>query len=232
MNEVAAGAGALSALWLGILTSISPCPLATNIAAVSFLGKQFRSPARVTLSGLAYVAGRMAAYLGLGFLLVAGLLSAPGLSGFLQRSMNRILGPVLILTGMILLDLLALPSPGGGRAGGRVREKAGKGGILGAGVLGILFALSFCPVSAALFFGSLVPLSVRAGSPVVYPLLFGFGTGIPVVAFALMIAFGMRSLDAVFRGVTRVELWARRITGAVFILAGIYYAAVYIFEVL
>jgi cytochrome c-type biogenesis protein len=102
----------------------------------------------------------------------------------------------------------------------------------GAGLLGILFALSFCPVSAALFFGSLLPLSVNGNSPVFYPLLFGLGTGIPVVAFAVMIAFGMRSIEAVFRGVTRIELWVRRITGAIFIIAGLYYSAVYIFEAL
>ena len=211
--------GAVSALWLGILTSMSPCPLATNIAAVSYIGRQYRSPARVTFSSLAYVLGRMGAYLGLGALLVAGLLSAPGLSMFLQKSMNKILGPVLILTGMVLLDLLRFPTLGGG-VGEKMREKAGQGGIPGAGLLGILFALSFCPVSAALFFGSLLPLSVAKDSPVFYPLLFGFGTGIPVIAFAVMIAFGMRSIEAVFRGVTRVELWVRRITGAVFIVAG------------
>lgn len=225
--------GAASALWLGILTAVSPCPLATNIAAVSFIGKQYRSTSRVVLSGLAYVFGRMAAYLGLGAVLVAGILSTPMLSGFLQKSMNKILGPVLILAGMVLLDLLRFPTfGGGGSIGEKMREKAGTGGLPGAVFLGILFALSFCPVSAALFFGSLVPLSVAKDSPVIYPLLFGFGTGIPVIAFAVMIAFGMRSIEAVFRGVTRVELWVRRIAGAVFIVAGIYYAAVYIFEVL
>jgi len=223
--------GAASALWLGILTSMSPCPLATNVAAVSYIGRQYRSPAKVAFSGLAYVLGRMGAYLALGALLVAGLLSAPGLSAFLQKSMNKILGPVLILAGMVLLDLLRFPTLGGG-IGVKTREKAGRGGILGAGLLGVLFALSFCPVSAALFFGSLLPLSLGSGSPVFYPLLFGFGTGIPVIVFAVMIAFGVRSVEAVFRGVTRVELWVRRITGAVFLVAGLYYTAVYIFEVL
>ncbi len=223
--------GAVSALWLGILTAMSPCPLATNIAAVSYIGKQYRRTSVVVLSGLAYVFGRMAAYLGLGAVLIAGILSTPRLSGFLQKSMNKILGPVLILAGMVLLDLLRFPSSGGG-IGEKMREKAGKDGLLGAVLLGVLFALSFCPVSAALFFGSLIPLSVAKDSPVIYPLLFGFGTGIPVIVFAVMIAFGMRSIEAVFRGVTRVELWVRRITGAVFIVAGLYYAAVYIFEVL
>ena len=222
--------GALSALWLGILTSLSPCPLATNIAAVSYIGRQYRSPARMTFSSLAYVLGRMGAYLGLGALLVAGLLSAPRISMFLQKSMNKVLGPVLILAGLILLELLRFPTFRGG--GETMREKAGQGGISGAGLLGILFALSFCPVSAALFFGSLIPLSVSGNSPVFYPLLFGFGTGIPVIVFAVMIAFGMRSIEAVFRGVTRAELWVRRITGAVFIVAGLYYSAVYIFEAL
>lgn len=223
--------GAASALWLGILTSLSPCPLATNIAAVSYIGRQYRSPAMVTLSGLAYVLGRMGAYLVLGALLVAGVLSAPGISMFLQKSMNKALGPILILAGMILLELLRFPTSGGG-IGEKMQEKAVQGGIPGAVLLGILFALSFCPVSAAMFFGSLVPLSVTKESPVFYPLLFGFGTGIPVIAFAAMIAFGVRSIEAVFRGVTRIELWVRRITGAVFIVAGIYYAAVHIFEVL
>jgi len=223
--------GAVSALWLGILTAVSPCPLATNIAAVSFIGKQYRRTSVVLLSGLAYVLGRMATYLGLGAVLIAGILSTPGLSGFLQKSMNKILGPVLILAGMVLLGLLRFPTFGGG-IGEKMREKAGKGGLLGAALLGALFALSFCPVSAALFFGSLIPLSVAKDSPVIYPLLFGFGTGIPVIAFAVMIAFGMRSIEAAFRGVTRIELRVRRIVGAVFIVAGIYYAAVYIFEVM
>ena len=135
--------GAVSALWLGILTSMSPCPLATNIAAVSYIGRQYRSPAKMTFSSLAYVLGRMGAYLALGALLVAGLLSAPGMSMFLQKSMNKILGPVLILAGMVLLDLLRFPTFGRG-IGEKMREKAGQGGIPGAGLLGILFALSFC----------------------------------------------------------------------------------------
>lgn len=218
-------------MWLGILTSISPCPLATNIAAVSFIGKQFASAPRVALSGVVYVLGRMLAYAGLGSFLVAGLLSAPTLSGLLQNSMNRILGPLLILVGMVLLELLRFRLPGGG-VGEKMQERAGRGGIFGAGFLGIVFALSFCPVSAALFFGSLIPLSVKHGSGIVFPLLFGVGTGLPVAVFAMMIALGARSIGVVFRDLSRVERWARRITGAVFLVVGIYYSLVYIFEVI
>jgi cytochrome c biogenesis protein CcdA len=223
--------GAASALWLGVLTSISPCPLATNVAAVSFIGKQFASAPRVALSGLFYVLGRMLAYLGLGAALIAGLMSAPYLSEFLQKSMNKILGPVLILVGMVLLDLLRFNLPGGG-VGERMQERVGRGGIWGAGLLGLVFALSFCPVSAALFFGSLIPLAVKHGSGVLFPLVFGVGTGLPVIVFAMMIALGARSVGVLFQKLTRAELWARRITGAIFIALGIYYVLAHIFEML
>jgi cytochrome c-type biogenesis protein len=223
--------GVASALWLGVLTSISPCPLATNVAAVSFIGKQFSSAPRVALSGLFYVLGRMLAYLVLGTVLVAGLLAAPQLSAFLQKSMNKVLGPILILVGMVLLDLIRFRLAGAG-VSANLQERAGRGGVLGAGLLGFLFALSFCPVSAALFFGSLIPLSVQHGSAIVFPLVFGVGTGLPVIVFALMVALGAKSIGTLFQKVTRAELWARRITGAVFIAAGIYYTLVFIFEVL
>lgn len=221
--------GAASAFWLGILTSISPCPLATNIAAVSFIGRQFDRAPKVAFSGLSYVLGRMLAYAGIGGLLVAGLLTAPALSGFLQKHMNRILGPLLVLVGMVLLDLLRVSFPGGG-VSGRMQARAERGGIWGAGVLGFVFALSLCPISAALFFGSLVPLSVRHGSPVLFPLLYGVGTGLPVLVLAGMIAAGARSIGAVFRELSRVERWARRITGIVFIGAGIHFTLRYVFE--
>ena len=222
--------GVASAFWLGILTSISPCPLATNIAAVSFIGKQFTSAPRVALSGIFYVLGRMLAYLCLGAALIAGILSAPQLSVFLQKYMNRILGPVLILVGMVLLELLRYNLTGGA-VGERMQERAGKGGVWGAGLLGFLFALSFCPVSAALFFGSLIPLSVKDGSSVLYPMMYGAGTGLPVIVFAMMIAFGAKSISALYRKLTRVEFWARRVTGAIFIAVGVYYSLRYIFEV-
>ena len=226
----AAFLGVASALWLGILTSISPCPLATNIAAVSFIGKQFTSAPRVALSGISYVLGRMLAYLCLGAALIAGILSAPQLSVFLQKYMNRILGPVLILVGMVLLELLRFNRTGG-VVGERMQERAGKGGVWGAGLLGFLFALSFCPVSAALFFGSLIPLSVKDGSSVLYPMMYGAGTGLPVIVFAMMIAFGAKSISALYQKLTRAEFWARRVTGAIFIAVGVYYSLIYIFEV-
>ncbi|HEY5996175.1 MAG TPA: aromatic aminobenezylarsenical efflux permease ArsG family transporter, partial [Candidatus Deferrimicrobiaceae bacterium] len=173
------GVAAGTALWLGFLTAISPCPLTTNIAAVSFIGRQYSHPARVTLAGLAYVSGRVAAYVALGALLAGGLLSAPAVSTFLQHWMNAVLGPILILVGMLLLGLLAFEAGAGSARGARMKERAAQGGVPGAFVLGVLFALSFCPISGALFLGSLVPLALTHEAPVFFPLLYGIGTGAP-----------------------------------------------------
>ncbi|MDY6913302.1 MAG: aromatic aminobenezylarsenical efflux permease ArsG family transporter [Planctomycetota bacterium] len=223
--------GIISALWLGILTSLSPCPLATNIAAISFIGKRVGSGRYVLLSGLAYTLGRMATYLGVGVVVVLGVLSIPGVSAFLQTYMNKILGPVLILAGMFLLGLIRL-RPAGVLAGRKVQEKAERGGLLAAGLLGIVFALSFCPVSAALFFGGLVPLALKHQSGVLFPLFYGVGTALPVIVFAVLLATGARFVGAAFNGLTQVEKWSRRITGATFIVVGIYYSLAYIFDLL
>jgi cytochrome c biogenesis protein CcdA len=219
---------ALSALWLGILTSISPCPLASNIAAVSFIGKRVSSTPQVLLSGLAYTIGRAVTYLALGALVVAGVLSIPGLSNFLQKYINKILGPILILVGMFLLELIRL-NISWSLASDKMQGRVEKAGVLGAGLLGILFALSFCPISAALFFGSLIPLSLKHGSRFLLPSLYGIGTAMPVAVFAVLIAIGAQSLGAAFTKLTQIEWWVRRITGAIFILVGIYYCLVFIF---
>lgn len=223
--------GIATAVWLGILTSISPCPLATNIAAVSYIGKQVTDIRRVILSGVVYSVGRMITYLAIGAIVVAGLLSIPSVSNFLQRYMIMIIGPILIVAGMFLLELI-----GSGLSGpsvGNTAEKiAGKGGVLGAGILGIIFALSFCPVSAALFFGSLIPLAINHESVILLPSLYGIGTGLPVLAFALLIAVSAKSVGYLFNKITVFELWARRITGLIFIIVGIYLTLKYIFNIL
>jgi len=223
--------GAATALWLGILTSISPCPLATNIAAVSYIGKRVGNIRAVILSGILYSFGRMLTYLLIGVIVVAGLLSIPQLSMFLQQYMNKILGPILILAGMFLLELMSFNFSGTGISQ-KIQKHAAKSGIWGAGLMGITFALSFCPVSAALFFGSLIPLSLRHESSIVLPSLYGIGTGLPVFFFAVLIALGARSVGTVFKKLTFFELWTRRITGIIFIGVGIYFSLKYIFQML
>ncbi len=222
---------AATALWIGVMTSVSPCPLATNVAAISFVGRRVASPGHVLAGGLLYTAGRAAAYTALGMLLVASLISAPIVSLALQKHMNRVLGPLLILVGMVLLDLIrvGIPGPGGSTTWGR--RWAGSGGVWGAGLLGILFALSFCPISAALFFGSLIPLAVKHESPLLLPALYGAGTAVPVLGFAVVTALGAKSLGGAFRRIAAAERWARFATGVIFVVVGIYYCLVHIFRV-
>ncbi len=213
--------GVATAFWLGLLTAVSPCPLATNIAAVSFLARRVDSPREVFLAGILYTLGRVLTYTVLGVLLATSALSAPGVSAALQSTVSRLLGPLLVLVGMILLGLLSLPSFGGG-AFETLTRRAEEMGLFGALLLGVMFSLAFCPVSAALFFGSLLPLAVNVGSGLLLPAVYGVATGLPVLVFALLIAFGVKSLSGVFGRVTRIELWARRITGAIFIGVGLY----------
>ena len=172
---------AASALWLGILTSVSPCPLATNVAAISFIGRRMEGERWVLVGGLLYTAGRVLTYTVLGVLLVSSVLSAPSVALVLQKYMNQILGPVLILIGMVLLEIISLGSFGSGLAA-RLQNRADRWGVLGALLLGVVFALSFCPVSAALFFGSLLTIAVKAKSGILLPAVYGIGTGLPISA--------------------------------------------------
>ncbi len=217
-----------TALWLGILTSISPCPLATNIAAISFIARDVGSTSRVLLNGVFYTFGRTLAYVLLGIVIVGSLLSVMETAQFLQVQMNKILGPALIVIGIFLLGFIRLPGLDLHLAE-RFGSRVGGVKLVGPVLLGVLFALSFCPVSAGLFFGSLIPLSLGAGSTLLLPTLFGIGTAVPVLAFAVLVALGAKSAARAFGKLRAFETWARRVTGVVFILAGAYLSAVYLF---
>jgi cytochrome c-type biogenesis protein len=210
-----------SAFWLGILTSISPCPLATNIAAVSFISRNLGSSKKVLWSGLLYAAGRMLTYVAIAIMAVASLLSLPEVSFFLETNMHKIIGPLLIVVGIILLDVLPFTFSAS-LVSNSMQEKAGKWGLWGSGILGIVFALTFCPFSAALFFGSLIPLAIDGKSAVLMPSVYGLGTALPVIAFAFVMAFGVKSIGRVFDKLTLIEKWVRKLTAVVFIGAGLY----------
>jgi cytochrome c biogenesis protein CcdA len=219
-----------TAAWLGILTAISPCPLATNVAAISFIGRQMGNKLAIFLSGILYTSGRVIAYLLLGYLISSGLFATGQISRFLQNYLNDILGPLLIILGMILLNLI-----GHGvsiqLAGAGIQQKAAKNGALYALPLGIHFALSFCPVSAGLFFGALIPLILKNNSPLTLPLIYGVGTAIPVVFFAFLVAYSSEMLGKAFNSLNKIEAFVRLFTGFIFIVAGIYYCLAHIYGI-
>lgn len=229
MNDIFAGY--LAALWLGILTAISPCPLATNIAAISFLSKKIVHPLAVLTACLAYTAGRMLAYALIGFLIIKSLLSVPVLATFLQQYMNKILGPILIVAGVFLLDAIKISLPGMSISEKHQGRFAGAG-VPGAFALGVVFALAFCPLSAGIFFGSLIPLAMAGGpAGMTMPLVYGAGTAIPALIFAVAIAVGAASVAHWFRKITALEPVVRKVTGIVFIVVGIYYVLTHIFQI-
>ena len=211
-----------TALWMGLLTSISPCPLATNVAAMSYVAREVGQSRRTLIAGLLYTLGRSLAYAGLAALLVGGLLSIPEVALFLQGRMNRILGPLLVVVGLVLLEWVRLPGFGSqlyDRIGGRLV----KAGLAGALPLGAVLALAFCPVSAGLFFGGLIPLALEHRSALWLPAIYGIGTGLPVVVFAVLVSAGLAWVGSAFHRLKAVERWARRVTAVVVVVVGLYY---------
>ena len=214
----------LTAAWLGILTSISPCPLASNITALFYItgGAGGGEPGKVLLKGVLYAVGRSVAYISVAGLLAWGVLSVPAIANFLQTYMNEALGPVLLMIGFILIGWLRLPGIGYFNKD-KVKNLADRAGTAGVGLLGFLLALSFCPVSAGLFFGGLVPLALADQSPVIMPAFYGLGTALPVIAVAVMVSAGADVTGRLFSITKGIDTWARRLTALVFFVAGGYY---------
>ena len=223
--------GLASAFWVGILTAISPCPLATNIAAISFISKKIENKKIVMMTGALYTLGRMATYIAIAYLVIGSILAIPGLSFFLQTQMVKIIGPLLIIIGAIMLELISIPLPSFG-GNGKFQKLFHHMGVWGAFPLGVLFALSFCPVSAALFFGSLIPLATKFSSTMLFSSMYGIGTGLPVFIFSILIAFGATSVGKIFQKVGKVEYWIRMITGVMLIIIGIYFVLTYVLRVI
>ena len=185
-------AAAAAAAWLGLMTSISPCPLATNIAAVSFLARRLDSQRRAVLGVIAYAVGRAAAYASVGLLVTWGLAAAPELSRILQRVLEPFIGPLLILVGLVLLGWMPVRLNFGPARPGAT-ESLIEWGLPGAFLLGVLFAVTFCPTSAALFFGSLLPLAVTSPTQLLLFVIYGLATAVPVGIVALAVLVGSNS---------------------------------------
>ncbi len=224
-------AAAVTALWAGVITSVSPCPLATNIAALTYISKHSGSHRLAVLAhGGLYALGRALAYVIIGFLLVKSLLSAPAFSFFMQKYGNQALSPVLVLAGMYMLDMF-----GRGFEGFNVfnlaKFKSGAGAASSL-LMGLVFALAFCPISAALYFGVILPLAAKNASPFYLPLLYGIGTALPVMGLAVILDLGLKKISAVTGLAARFEKYAKPATAWVFIACGVYLGLKDIFGVL
>ncbi len=215
----------LSALILGLMTAVSPCPLATNITAIAYISKDIDNKRKVFFNGLTYTLGRAVTYTGIGLIFYFGA-SQFQVSGFIQQWGEKLLGPILILIGLFMLDFIKIKFPGLGKLKERMEQKS-QSGFWGVLLLGIVFALAFCPYSGVLYFGMLIPITITSASGLYLPLIFALGTGLPVIIFAWFIAYTIGGVGEVYNKVKIFEIWFRRIVSIIFILAGLYFIMIY-----
>ena len=211
----------LSSLLIGILTSISPCPLATNITALAYISKDIKDTKRTIVNSLVYTLGRAFTYTLLVLLISFGL-SSFDIASIFQGWGDKVLGPVLIIIGLIMLDIIKINLKKG-KGTEKIQKWIEGKGYLGSFLLGMFFALAFCPYSGVMFFGMLIPLAIGSSMPIFLSLSFSLGTSIPVIMFAILLAFSVQGMSRVFNGVKNMEVIVRRVIGGVFVLAGIYY---------
>lgn len=228
LNEIAQNSEAplLAAFALGLLTAISPCPLATNITATAYIAKTISNKKKVLLSGFLYTLGRMFSYTFIGAIIYFGA-SKFQVAKLFQGNGEKYIGFVLIFIGLIMLDVIKLNFIKTGNFTETLSEKFKTKGLLGSFLLGALFALAFCPYSGALFFAMLIPLTLSADAGLALPILFSIGTGLPVILFAFVIAFSMEKLGLYFKAITKVEKVMRVVAGLTFVLTGLYYINIY-----
>lgn len=217
----------LAAFALGLLTAISPCPLATNITATAYIAKTITSKKKVLLSGLLYTFGRMFSYTALGALIYFGA-SKFQLAKLFQGNGEKFIGPVMIIIGLIMLDIIKLNFLSKGNLTEKLSEQFKGKGMLGSFLLGLVFALAFCPYSGALFFAMLIPMTLSAAEGLALPVVFAVGTGLPVILFSFVIAFSLQKLGRYFRAIQKLEKIMRIIAGVTFLLTGLYYINIYL----
>jgi cytochrome c-type biogenesis protein len=214
----------IAALALGLLTAIAPCPLATNITATAFIAKTINSKKKVLFSGLLYTLGRMFSYTVIGAIIYFGA-NTFQIAKIFQGNGEKYIGFVLVILGLIMLDIIKFNFIKGGNWVDQLSDQFKTKGLLGAFLLGALFALAFCPYSGALFFGMLIPMTIKSG--LAMPVAFSVGTGLPVILFAFVIAFSMEKLGIYFKAITKIEKIMRILAGVTFIVTGLYYINIY-----
>jgi len=216
----------LSAFILGLMTAISPCPLATNITATAYISKNISSKRKVLLSGLLYSLGRGFSYTAIGMALYFGA-SKFHIARFFNQNGEKFLGPLLILIGLIMLNVIKLKFLGNSAFQEKISEYFKDKGLLGSFLIGVIFSLAFCPYSGALFFGMLIPMTIASANGLYLPIVFAFGTGIPVILFTYLLAFTAGKVGIFFNRITKIEKLMRTLAGIVFIIIGFYYVFIF-----
>ena len=212
----------LTAFLLGLMTAISPCPLATNITATAYLSKDIGDKRRVMFNGVFYTLGRMFTYTALGLIFYFGA-SQFQVAKLLQNVGGMWLGKALVIIGIFMLDIIKIKVPGMNKLTSKIENKKGKKTYLDAFLLGLLFALAFCPYSGVLYFGGLIPMTIASPSGLLLPPVFAIATGLPVIIIAWLLAYSVSNVGKFYNKMSVFQKWFKWIVAAVFIIVGIYY---------
>ncbi len=212
----------LTAFLLGVLTSISPCPLATNITAIAYISKELKTIKNTLLNGLFYTLGRGISYTALATLIYFGI-SSFQISSIFEGWGDKVLGPILILISLIMLGVINIKLGVKSEKVEKIKEWLSRKGYIGSLLLGVLFALAFCPYSGVLFFGVLIPLLLNSPEGLLLPPLFALGTGLPVIIFSFLIAYSIKKVSQAFQVVQKVEKVMRYLIASIFMITGVYY---------
>ena len=216
---------AVTAFILGLMTAISPCPLATNISAIGFISRDIENRRRVFIKGLVYTLGRAVSYTGLGLILFFGA-SKMHVTMLFQGWGEKLLGPLLIIIGLLMLDFIKIRFPGFSGLTEKMGEHS-KRSYWGTLLLGMVFAMAFCPYSGVLYFAILIPMTITSISGLYLPVVFAIATGLPVIIFAWLLAYAVGNVGKLYNQIKTFELWFRRVVAVLFILVGVYYIAVF-----
>jgi len=213
----------LAAFFIGLMTAISPCPLTTNITAIAYTSKRIGNSKHTLLVGALYTLGRMATYILLAALIIWFGTNTQSIALFLQKYGEKTLGPLLLIVGIIMLDIIKFNFLKESNRLNKLKENLANKGFIGSFLLGAVFALAFCPFSAVLFFGMFIPIALHAGDWLVLPAIFGFATGLPVLIFSFILVYSATKLGTVIGKIQTFDKWFRKIAAITFILAGLYY---------
>ena len=216
---------AITAFILGLMTAISPCPLATNISAIGFISRDIENRRRVFIKGLVYTLGRAVSYTGLGVILFFGA-SKMHVTMLFQGWGEKLLGPLLIIIGLLMLDFIRIKFPGFSGLTEKMGEHS-KRSYWGTLLLGMVFAMAFCPYSGVLYFAMLIPMTITSISGLYLPVVFAIATGLPVIIFAWLLAFAIGNVGKLYNRIKTFELWFRRVIAVLFILVGAWYIVVF-----
>ena len=212
----------LTAFLLGLITAISPCPLATNITATAYLSKEIGNKRQILFNGISYTLGRIFTYTALGLAFYFGA-SQFRIAKILQGVGGIWLGIALVVTGVLMLDVIKPGEIGLGRLTKKLGKKEGKKNYLDAFGLGLLFALAFCPYSGVLYFGGLIPMTIASPSGLLLPPIFAIATSLPVIVIAWLVAYSIGNIGKFYNKMNIFQKWFKRIAATVFIAVGAYY---------